>query len=102
VRESAIEQRCKTIAEKHGCFLLKVEKRKGWPDRMLLCPNGMMAWIEFKRPGENLSKFQEHIHDQLTLMHFRVHTVDNYSEFLTALLYLKGLVPPNGSLSTTK
>jgi hypothetical protein len=102
VRESVIEQKCKAIAEKHKCFLLKVEKRKGWPDRMLLAPNGQMAWVEFKRPGEAPTKMQEHIHDLLRQMNFRVYVAENYSEFLSIVTSLKALDLPNGSPSITR
>jgi len=61
-----------------------------------------MAWIEFKRPGEKPTKFQEHIHEVLRSMNFRVYVVENYSEFLQALVYLKGLGRPLGSPLTTK
>jgi VRR-NUC domain len=83
--ESEIERRCKTIAEKHQCILLKVEKRKGWPDRILLAPTGRLSWVEFKRPGERLMPMQEIVHQQLRAMRFRVETVDNYLTFLTLL-----------------
>jgi hypothetical protein len=48
------------------------------------------------------TKFQEHIHMELRAMNFRVYVVDNYSEFMTALLLLKGLDHPPGSPLTTK
>jgi hypothetical protein len=61
-----------------------------------------MAWVEFKRPGEAPTKMQEHIHQELRRMNFRVYVVENYSEFLSTVIYLKGLGLPNGSPSTTK
>jgi len=100
--ERVIEQKCREIAEKHLCLLVKIEKRKGWPDRMLLAPNGQMAWMEFKRPGEAPTKMQEHIHQELRRMNFRVYVVENYSEFLSTVTYLKGLDRPSGSLLITK
>jgi hypothetical protein len=100
--EGEFEKKCRAIAEKHECILLKVEKRKGWPDRLLLCPNGQMAWMEFKRVGEKPTAFQEHIHETLRRMNFRVYVVENYSQFLTALLHLKGLGLLLGSPSTIK
>lgn len=99
VLESEIERKCKTIAEKHECILLKVEKRKGWPDRILLAPNGQMSWIEFKRPGEDPTTFQKEIHQQLVKMNFRVYVVENYSQFMGTILLLKALDLPNGSPS---
>jgi hypothetical protein len=100
--ERVFEQKCREIAEKQQCILLKVEKRKGWPDRMLLAPNGQMAWVELKRPGENPTKFQEHIHEMLRSMNFRVHVVENYSQFMAALVSLKALARPSGSPSIIK
>ena len=100
--ERVFEQKCREIAEKQQCILLKVEKRKGWPDRILLAPNGQMAWMELKRPGEKPTKMQEHIHEVLRSMNFRVHVVENYSEFLQIVISLKALARPNGSPSITK
>lgn len=102
ILESEIEKTCVKIAEKHACLLLKIEKRRGYPDRILLAPNGKLIWIEFKRPGENLMPFQKHVHQILKQMNFEVYEVDNYSLFLNLLLKLKGSSPQSGPLSRTK
>ena len=102
ILESELERKCTVEAEKHECLLVKMQKKMGWPDRILLCPNGQMAWIEFKREGEKTRKYQEYIHQVLRKMNFRVYVVDTFSQFQTLLRFLMDLGRPNGSPSTTK
>lgn len=102
VLESEIERKCVGIAEKHECLLLKIEKRRGWPDRILMAPNGSMMFIEFKKVGETLMPMQRHIHQMICAMQFRVEVVDNFSLFLTLVLQLKRSSPPFGNPSHTK
>lgn len=49
---------------------LKTRKMNGlgnasWPDRLIIGPRGFAVWIEFKRPGEPLTKGQEDLHAEL-------------------------------------
>lgn len=101
VLESEIEKTCVKIAEKHGCLLLKLEKRRGWPDRLLLASNGRSMFIEFKRPGESLMPMQKHIQQTLRAMRHSSEEVDNYSLFLTLLLALKDSSPLYGHPNPT-
>lgn len=57
--EKDLEQRCRTIAERLGGMLLKLEckNEKGWPDRTLIL-NGEVSFLEFKKPGGRLSPHQ--------------------------------------------
>jgi hypothetical protein len=87
--ESSIERKCVTIARKHGCLLLKIEKQRGWPDRILLAPSGQICFIEFKKPGESLMPLQKHIQQELRLMNFMSEEVDNFSLFLQLVQRLK-------------
>lgn len=89
VLESVIEHKCRQIAEKHKCILLKIEKRRGWPDRLLLAPNGKSMFIEFKKLGEEPMPFQLYIHQQLRQMNHTVAVVDTYLKFMEALQLLK-------------
>lgn len=52
-----------------GCRLSKKVGTRGWPDRLFLCPDGAVFWVEFKAPGGSLSKLQEHIIAQMRDMH---------------------------------
>lgn len=59
MRESSIEQRfCKKLG-KLGWLTPKMNDNPGYPDRLMLGPNGEHAFIEFKRPGGKARKLQE-------------------------------------------
>jgi len=93
VLESAIERKCKKLAEEHGCILLKIQGTKGFPDRLLIGPHGQMMWFEFKREGETMRPLQKEIQLKLTRMGHSVQEVDNPILFL-ALLQKLGLPTP--------
>lgn len=65
---------------------------RSWPDRLILLPATPLLLIEFKRPGEDLSKGQEQLHKELKLLGVRVYTCDDaeqamnicFSEFQNA------------------
>jgi hypothetical protein len=97
VLESSIERRCVEIAENNGCLLLKIEKRRGWPDRMLMAPNGKLMFIEFKKVGSSLMPMQKYVHEQLRTMNFSIEEVDNYTLFLALIHRLKGSSLSSGS-----
>lgn len=101
VLEWVLEQKCKKHAEENKCLLIKVEKRKGYPDRMLLAPNGQMMWVEFKRAGALPDPFQMYIHQMLRSMRFSVWTIDSFSTFQQALTSLRALPPQSGIPLTT-
>jgi hypothetical protein len=84
--EIELEQKCRKAAEKQECILLKLEKRRGWPDRLLISPVGGQMFIEFKREGEEPRPLQKHIHQMLTAMQHRVEVIDHYTQFLEILV----------------
>jgi len=84
--ESDLEQTCRKLAEIHGCLLLKIQGARGYPDRLLLRPNGTSTFIEFKRPGSSLRALQKHVMSLLRSKHFQVEEVDNRELFLSILL----------------
>ena len=50
--------------------------RAGWPDRIVLLPGGVSAWVELKRPrGGRLSPQQRHAHKVLRGLGQRVAVV---------------------------
>lgn len=57
--EKQIEAKCKKIAERYGCHLVKWVSpgHRGVPDRILLMP-GQVVFLEFKQPGKKLSPLQ--------------------------------------------
>jgi hypothetical protein len=64
---------------------LKIRFMRGWPDRIVLLPKGVLVFVELKRPvGGKFEPLQERIHDKLRKLGFTVyvwHTktlIDNY------------------------
>src|SRR5574343_678054 len=98
VLESDIERACMRLAQKAGCILLKLQGSRGWPDRVLLCPQAQIAFLEFKRPGEQLRPLQAHIQSQLQAMGFIAERVDSTEQYK---LILAGLLQRPGSHTTT-
>lgn len=49
----------------------------GVPDRLLLLPNGRMAFAELKAPGKQLRPLQKIRKRQLETLGFRVFVIDN-------------------------
>lgn len=49
----------------------------GMPDRIVLMPNGRMAFVEVKAPGKNPRPLQIHRHEQLRLLGFKVYVLDH-------------------------
>lgn len=51
--------------------------RRGWPDRILLGPNAIVFFIEFKRVGEELEPLQAHIRDVIQDLGFTVYVCES-------------------------
>jgi len=49
----------------------------GMPDRLVLLPNGKIAFVEVKRHGEKPSPLQEARHGLLRRMGFKVYVLDD-------------------------
>ena len=49
----------------------------GVPDRLILLPNGRMAFAELKAPGKQLRPLQKRRKRQLEALGFRVFVIDN-------------------------
>lgn len=78
--ESAEEKAFYKWAKKQGYECLKIQLKKGWPDRLLLCKNAVAVFFEFKRSGEVPSNFQYHIHAILRKLGFLVFVVYSSKE----------------------
>ena len=65
--EKTIERAAVKALEARGCLTLKLEMmyNVGWPDRLIVMPNGRIFFIEFKRPGGKLTTLQAERHRQL-------------------------------------
>jgi hypothetical protein len=70
------------VAERHGCLLVKIHHSiVGFPDRLLLRPGGTVAFVEFKRHGEQPTKIQAYWHGRLRAKRFQVEVVRRLAHF---------------------
>jgi len=82
--ESYLEQQIVSLTEKKlGGEALKIEikGRRGWPDRLLVLPNGRVWWIEVKDEKGRLSRQQELRIARLRELGHEVHVVWKLGEF---------------------
>lgn len=81
------EDACTRAEQELGVFSLKlnVKSNTGWPDREFFIPGGKPFLIEFKRPGEPLSRRQELIIERLRYARYDVEVHDNADEAFRAI-----------------
>lgn len=77
--EKAIEQRLanKVRAMKGLCLKFASASMTGYPDRLVLLPQGRVAWVELKSKGKRPTRFQELRHEELKRMGFDVYVADS-------------------------
>lgn len=62
--EAALESRFRTKVQRAGGIAIKTMPTvTGWPDRLVLMPNGGVYLVELKAEGENPTSIQRHWHD---------------------------------------
>lgn len=59
--------------------------RAGWPDHIFIGPNGRLKWIEFKKPGEEPTALQRHMHRLLRQLGQDVEVHDNKETAIASL-----------------
>lgn len=79
MREKAIEQKLKTAVVSMGGIAPKFVSpgMDGMPDRLILLPDGRIAFAEVKAPGKHLRPLQVKRKRQLELLGFRVYVIDS-------------------------
>lgn len=83
--------------EQRGGMCPKFDSVRGWPDRIVLLPSGVLAWVETKRPvGGVLSPAQLVAHEQLRRVGQLVYTVCSREE-VDVLLESLASLPAEGS-----
>lgn len=77
--EKEIEQKLvKAVKQKGGlCIKFTSLGFDGVPDRLVLLPNGRMAFIELKAPGKKPRALQKRRMKQLSALGFPCYVVDN-------------------------
>jgi len=88
-REINIESTCRKLVESLGGRLIKITPyKRGDPDRLLLLPESRSGFVEFKRPGEQVSDAQTRRHQELRAMGFSVCVVRSVRVFKILCEYL--------------
>ena len=79
MRESYLErQLVQTVGNMGGLALKFVSPgMAGVPDRLLLLPDGKIAFVEMKAPGKKPTSLQRMRHGQLRDLGFRVYVIDS-------------------------
>lgn len=78
MREKYIEQKLVREVKKRGGLCEKWNSgSSGWPDRLVLLPDGKFGLVEVKAPGKKPRVLQEHRHDQLRPLGYKVFVLDD-------------------------
>ena len=87
MREKRIEQAMVLAVKKLGGLApkLTVPGMDGFPDRIVLLPEGKIAFMEMKAPGKKPRPLQRHRHPQLRDLGFRVYVVDELTQIQEVL-----------------
>lgn len=78
LREKQIEHSLVTAVRKQGGLALKFVSPSyaGMPDRLVLLPEGKMAFVEVKSPGKKPRPLQVKRHEMLRALGFQVFVLD--------------------------
>ena len=79
MREKSIEQKLSLMVKKRGGICPKWVSPgfDGVPDRIVLLPEGCVAFVEVKAPGKKPRPLQIARHKLLTHLGFKVYVLDN-------------------------
>lgn len=77
--ERDLERYFTTQCKKRKLMTLKLAVRfsRGWPDRLVLLPNGRILWVELKRPGGKTTPLQDKTHKEMLEHGHMVHVIDS-------------------------
>ena len=77
--EADIENDFVKYAESRGCLAIKlrIDGQRGFPDRTVITPRGRVLFIEFKKPGGQLSYHQQRWIRNLRSLGHVAFSVDN-------------------------
>ena len=78
MREKMIETRLREQVQSLGGLCEKWNAgTSGWPDRIILLPDGKIGFAELKAPGKKPRKLQVHRHEQIRRLGFPVFIIDD-------------------------
>lgn len=77
--EKNIENKLTTAVKKAGGIAPKFVSPSfaGMPDRLVLLPDGVFAFVELKAPGENPRSLQKARHRKLRSLGFKAYVIDS-------------------------
>lgn len=80
--EKTIEKKLREAVKKVGGIALKFVSPSyaGMPDRLILFPDGKVAFAELKAPGKKPRALQEARHKLLHSLGFRVYVIDSVEQ----------------------
>ncbi len=93
MRERTIEQQLvKAVKAKGGmCPKFTSPGMDGMPDRLVLLPQGRIAFVEVKAPGKKPRSLQLHRHKELRQLGFKVYVLDQPGQIGGILDEIQGL-----------
>lgn len=78
MRERDVEKKLIDEVKKRGGLCEKwTSGTVGWPDRIIILPDGKIAFAELKAPGEKPRPIQLHRHKQLRRLGMAVYVIDH-------------------------
>lgn len=78
MREKYIEQQLTRAVKKRSGLCEKWNSdTSGWPDRIVLLPDGKFGFVEVKAPGKEPRPLQIHRHEQLKALGYPVFVLDH-------------------------
>lgn len=78
MREKYIEQQLTKAVKNRGGLCEKWNSgTSGWPDRIILLPDGKFGFVEVKAPGKEPRPLQVHRHEQLRALGYPVFVLDH-------------------------
>lgn len=78
MRERDVEKKLIDEVKKRGGLCEKwTSGTVGWPDRIIILPDGKIAFAELKAPGERPRPIQLHRHKQLRQLGMSVYVIDH-------------------------
>lgn len=91
MREKTIETKLTVAVKRSGGLAVKFVSPSfdGMPDRLILLPDGIIAFVELKAPGKRPRPLQEARHRLLRSLGFRVYVIDSIEQIGGMLLELQ-------------
>lgn len=85
-KESVVEDHLVNAVKTLKGATIKIRFMRGWPDRVVLLPGGVVVFIELKRPvGGKFEPLQLRVHEKLRRMGFTVFVCNTKASINNAL-----------------